>query len=345
MKDRIKETLKYLILTLKWIVIVLVWVLFVVFWLLWLIFPYMLLVYLFLPLIIIIYQVFQSMILRGYASANIILFGGRGDGKSLAQSWLIMKDYQTNPVKPISNIDYGYNDVIDTHLFYESITPNTARNMINNTLTFVKKVERYESANYFWDDTNAYAPNTEDAYLKTYYKSLNLFVIIQRHLYNSYSVFNAQSLERMYKNLRELQLDGYIKALGVRGKREHYIWNRLPILRKYIRVKVRYYSQYESAMKGRLPFEKLGILNNAVGIAYTTNPQAIKMQYEAENGVIKDFAVWIRKKDIRYDSREYHKHLFNEISPTTKEAPVNKTWVPKKKSEKTTEQKATVVKS
>lgn len=314
MKEKLKETIKGLLISLKWIVIILVWVLFIAFWFVWLFFPYMILVYIFLPLIIIIFQVFQSMQLRGYASANIILFGGRGDGKSLAQSWLIMKDNQTNSVRPISNIDYGYNDVIDTHLFYESINPNTARNMINNTLKIVQKIERYEGANYFWDDTNAYAPNTEDAYLKTYYKSLNLFVIIQRHLYNSYSVFNAQSLERMYKNLRELQLDGYIKALGVRGKKEHYIWNRLPIIRKYVRIKVRYYSQYESALKGRLPFEKLGILNNAVGVAYTTTPEALKMQYEAENGVIKDFAIWYKKSQIRYDSREYHKHIFGTVS-------------------------------
>lgn len=329
MMYKLKETLKHLILFLKWVVIIFVWVLFIAFWLVWLFFPYMILVYIFLPLIIIIFQVFQSMILRGYASANVILFGGRGDGKSLAQSWLIMKDNQTNTVKPMSNIDYGYNDVIDTHLFYESISPNASRNMINNTLKIVQKVGQYEGANYYWDDTNAYAPNTEDSYLKTYYKSLNLFVIIQRHLYNSYSVFNAQSLERMYKNLRELQLDGYIKALGVKGKKEHYVWNRLPIVRKYVRIKVRYYSQYQSALMGRLPFEKLGILNNAVGVAYTTTPEALKMQYEAENGVIKDFAIWYKKDQIRYDSREYHKHIFNSVSPTTAHAYVNKHWQPK----------------
>lgn len=309
--DAYKNVFKYLFLGFGWFIIGIAWLLFGVYWLLWLVFPGMVLVYIFLPFVIFGFIKLNSIKYLQYAQANVILFGGRGTGKSLNQQYLIKHEKK----KSLGNIDFGYNDVVSPFEFYEHIRPNDARRMINGTLVLVKKIEAYEGRAYYFDDTNSYAPNTEDAYLKKYYTSMSLFILIQRHLYNSYSVLNAQSLERMYKNLRELQLDGYIKSLGLRGW--GWFWLRLPIIRKYVRLTVRYYSQYNSALNGKLPFEKLGILNRTVGIAYTTTPDALKKMYEAENGVIRDFALWLNKKHLKYDTREYHKHIFGVPSPSS----------------------------
>lgn len=312
MRDLTKKILRYIGLGLGWTIVVIAWTLFVAFWLLWLVIPHMILVYIFLPLIIMLYIKLKSMQFLSYAQANVILFGGRGSGKSLTQQYLIIHEKN----KPLGNIDFGYNEIVSPFDYYEHIRPNDARAMINNQLTIVEKKHEYEKRSYYFDDTNAYAPNTEDAYLKKHYTAMSLFILIQRHLYGSYSVLNAQSLERMYKNLRELQLDGYIKSLGVRGW--GWFWNKMPIIRKYARIKVRYYSQYQSALNGKLPFEKLGIINATVGGLYTTTPDALKKMYEAENGIIKDFAIWLRKDKIKYDTREYHKHIFGYPSPDTK---------------------------
>lgn len=306
-----KDIFKYLGLGLAWFIIGMAWLLFVLYWLVWLVFPGMVLIYIFLPLIIFGFIKLNSIKYLNYAHSNVILFGGRGTGKSLNQQYLIFHE----KTKPLGNIDFGYNDIVSPFKYYEHIRPNDARAMINNTLVIVKKIEAYESRAYYFDDTNSYAPNTEDAYLKKYYTSMSLFILIQRHLYNSYSVLNAQSLERMYKNLRELQLDGYIKSLSLKGW--GWFWLRLPIVRKYVRLNVRYYSQYDSALAGKLPFEKLGILNRTLGVAYTTTPEALKKMYEAENGIIRDFALWLNKKHIKYDTREYHKHIFGVPAPST----------------------------
>lgn len=326
MKERVKKmvanTLKYLGYGVLWFIIIMAWVLWVAFWISWLVIPYMILAYIFIPLIVVIFVKLKSLMFLQHARANIILFGGRGSGKSLTQQYLIFKDRDN---KPMGNIDFGYNEVVSPYKFYEHISPNDSRRMINNTLVLVKKIKDYEGRNYYFDDTNSYAPNTEDAYLKKYYTSMSLFILIQRHLYNSYTVMNAQSLERMYKNLRELQLDGYVKALGHRGW--GFVWSRLPVLRGFVRIKVRYYSQYESALNGQLPFEKIGAVNKGLemgGMGYTTSAEATKKMYEATNGMIKDFALWFHKKHLRYDTREYHKHIFGYVSPSTVNAYVNR---------------------
>lgn len=308
---------KYIALGLGWTIVILAWILFIGFWMLWIVFPYAIIGYIFIPLIIILYIKLMKYKFYGYMG-NVILFGGKGSGKSLTQQYLIYNE----KTKPLGNIDFGYNDIVSPKEYYESIAPNNSRSMINNTLTQVEKNESWEGRNYHFDDTNMFAPNTEDSYLKTYYKAMSLFILGQRHFYNSYTVMNAQSLERMYKNLRELQLDGYIKALKNNGF--GWFWRKLPILKKYVRIKVRYYSQYESALHGKLPFEKLGILNRGVGLAYTTTPESIKMQYEAENGIIRDFALWLKKDKIKYDTREYHKWLFGKPAPTKTKKRKNK---------------------
>lgn len=313
MKRLIKGTLFLLLRMLQWTVIILGWSLLVTMVVITLIFPIM---WLITPLLLIIVVTLLKMAennYRNYAHQNIIIFGGRGKGKGLLFQKAINLETQV-----LSNIDYGKDcTVVSPSVYFESIKPNTFKQMIEGKHTQVKLNPNWEKVPYYLDDTAVYFPNTEDSYLKQTYKSMNLFIVIQRHLYNSYTVINTQSLERVYKNLRELQTDGYIKALGTYGKQEHYIWNRLPILRHFMAVKYRYYENYDSAVNGLLPFEKLGLINRTSEPLYTTTASALKEQYEGQNGVIRDGIAWLGKKNINYNTRYFKQLLEKTLNATS----------------------------
>lgn len=309
MKQTIKRLLKgtafLLLRAFQWLVISLVWALMFALIIATVIFPIMwLLTPLALMIIILLIKLSENRYSQ-YAHQNIIIFGGRGKGKGLLFQKAINMETQV-----LSNIDYGKDcDVVSPSVYFESISPNTFKEMIEGKHVQIELNKEWEGIPYYLDDTAVYFPNTEDTYLKKTYKSMNLFIVIQRHLYNSYTVINTQSLDRVYKNLRELQTDGYIKALGTYGKNEHYIWNRLPILRHFMMVKYRYYENYDSAVNGLLPFEKLGIINRTSEPLYTTTASALKEQYEGQNGVIRDGMAWIGKKNINYNTRYFRELL------------------------------------
>jgi len=129
-----------------------------------------------------------------------------------------------------------------------------------------------------------------------------------RHIYGTYNPIQAQNIERLYKPLRELQDDGYIKALRTIGK--SWLWRKLPVLRKYFVVSYRYYENLETALKGKLPFSRLGITNEIAQKLYMTTASAMKEQYIAENGEIEQGYVFVKRKTIKYDTRYYHKVFF-----------------------------------
>lgn len=250
----------------------------------------------------------QGMRLVKYGQANNIVFGGKGKGKSLIFQYLINHDKQ-----PLGNIDFGKNKVVPPFQFFESIRPNTSRTMIDNTLTIVQKITSFEGRNYYFDDTNMFAPNIEDSYLKQHYKSMALFILGQRHYYNSCTILNAQSLDRIYKNLRELQLDGYIKARGQLGFGK--LLSYLPIFRKYVFLSYIYYEQYETANSGKLPYKEIAVLDKTLSPLHVGAGRALEKIYNAENGLIFSGFVALKKKHIYFDTREYHKWLFGYEAP------------------------------
>ena len=308
MKERLKTHLitflKGLLYGLMWFVIILVWTLFIVLIFSMLVVPYMIII---LP---VVYLIIKLVIKIGHikflsvARANVIVHGARGSGKGHLFQYVAIKEPQI-----LSNVYFGDNTIITPpKAYFESISPNISLDMIENKSVIVKKNEAWEGVPYFLDDVSVYFPNYLDDRLKKLYPSMSLFIPIQRHLYNSYTIINVQSIDRAYKILRELQTDGYIKALKTWGY--GYIWCRLPIVRKYTRTAYRYHEQLDSALNNRLPFDKLGLMNRTTSPIYTTTAEALKEQYTGQNGIIFDGAVWMKKKHRYYDSRIFHEILF-----------------------------------
>lgn len=298
--------LKTLLRVLQWTVIVFVWLIWITLFVAMFLIPYWIIIF---PLIILFVKIYIKIVhlnLQKYAYQNVIVHGGRGKGKGLIFQYLIMKEQEV-----LSNMPYGDNSVIvDPKKYFGSITPNTSENFLKNEITKCDKHLEWEGKPYYVDDTALYFPNYNDPILKKLYPQISLFIPIQRHLYDSYTVINAQDINRVYKILRELQTDGYIKALSTTGK--GFIWNRLPVLRKYYFVKWRYHEKLESAVNNILPFEKLGLINRGSELLYTTTASAMKEQYVGVHGEIKDGFLWLKKKHISYNTRYFHDVFFKE---------------------------------
>lgn len=305
----LKHFLIFLLRSLQWLVIIIAWVLYIGSYVAMFVVPYWIVIYPLLILIIRIIIKIKHMQFLNYAEGNTIIHGGRGKGKGILFQYLALKQSEI-----LSNVYFGTNTIItDPKQFFESIKPNTSKMMVEGTHQTVIKNDKWEGVPYLLDDTAVYFPNYLDNLLKSIYPSMSLMIPIQRHLYDSWTCLNVQDIERVYKVLRELQTDGYIKALKTMGK--GYIWNRLPVLRKYMFTKWRYHEKIDSAINNVLPFSKLGLINRTSDPLYTTTASAMKEVYEGQNGVIVDGFIFLKKKHIYYDTRYFHKVLFGYSAP------------------------------
>jgi len=243
-------------------------------------------------------------------SGNGIIAGGRGKGKGL----LLNKRINADGVH-FCNVPYNEKTiVINIKEYIDSIAPNTTDNFITSSVEVVKKMDKFEGKNIYWDDVAVYAPNYMDAKLKKHYPSLSALLPINRHLYNAFMIITIQDFNRPYKILRELQIDFGIKAIKTVGSYDSKLWNAIPILRHFIYTKYIYYENVDSAQKGLLPFNAKSIINETLKHGYLTAGQATKEEYEAINGKIKYGFVMQRKSVVRYDTRYFHKVVFGETA-------------------------------
>jgi len=292
--------------TFQWLVIICAWTLFLLFIISPLIWPYAVFVQMGSIVIYVIVKIVAIVRFRGISKQNSIVFGSRGSGKGLIFQYAINSE-----LRAISNIPYGEHvSVIAPQDYFESIKPNTFQNVLSGHVVKVNKVPEWEKIPYYLDDTAVMFPNIEDTFLKKNYKSMPLFITVQRHLYDTYTMINGQSIDRIVKYLRELQMDGLIKALKTLGK--GYVWRHCPILRKIFIVKYRFYENLQAAEMGKVPFGKLGIVQPATDTIFMSTASALKAQYEGENGKIFDGILFIGKKSIKYDTRYYQTVFFNE---------------------------------
>lgn len=243
-------------------------------------------------------------------SGNGIIAGGRGKGKGL----LLNKRINADGIH-FCNVPYNEKTiVINIKEYIDSIAPNTTDNFITSSVEVVKKRDKFEGKNIYWDDVAVYAPNYMDAKLKKHYPSLSALLPINRHLYNAFMIITIQDFNRPYKILRELQIDFGIKAIKTVGSYDSKLWNAIPILRHFIYTKYIYYENVDSAQKGLLPFNAKSIINETLKHGFLTAGQATKEEYEAINGKIKYGFVMQRKSVVRYDTRYFHKVVFGETA-------------------------------
>lgn len=243
-------------------------------------------------------------------SGNGIIAGGRGKGKGL----LLNKRINADGVH-FCNVPYNEKTiVINIKEYIDSIAPNTTDNFITSSIEVVKKMDKFEGRNIYWDDVAVYAPNYMDSKLKKHYPSLSALLPINRHLYNAFMIITIQDFNRPYKLLRELQIDFGIKAIKTRGSYDSRIWNSIPILRNFIYTKYIYYENVDSAQKGLLPFNAKSLINETLKHGYLTAGQATKEEYEAVNGRISYGFIMQRKSVVKYDTRYFHQLLFGETA-------------------------------
>lgn len=284
-----------------YLIIVTIWAIWIALHLLFLMYPIAIALYLFYPVFWII-RFLSTSKFKKYSNGRIIVYGGLGKGKSLLFSRMISLDKN----KPLGNVDFGYNEIVHPKKYFESIAPNTFKNFISNSIIKQNKVESWEGRNYYYDDSNTYMPNLDDNYLKKEYPSMASFLLIQRHLYNSTTKINAQTVERMYILLRELQMDGYIKARFTLGFQR--IIRSLPIFNKFVFVGYYYYELDEA--RGKLPYSEIALLDKMASPLHVGAGRALEKIYNAENGNIVGGVITIPKKSLKYDTRYFHELVF-----------------------------------
>lgn len=251
---------------------------------------------------------------------NIFVFGPKGYGKDTLLQLSVIKKYKgwinRKRRKPLCNIEeqynYGYGSLYRDPVQVFSLSPNTYKNLIEHKVSQLIKNPDFEGRDYYLSDASTLFPSHADSDLKKAYPSFGMYYALSRQLYNMNIIINTQVGGRLWILLREQVQDGYVEALGTFGW--HWLWSSIPILRNYIFVSARYYQKLQSAEQGLLPFNKVALVNKVLDDVYLTAGGATKEQYEATNGIIKQFTCIMKKKDIKYDTRYFQHVLFTEES-------------------------------
>lgn len=235
------------------------------------------------------------------------------------QQQAIAKHFYRKPLY-ISNVDYGYGGLVVDIKELEIINKKTGKpvkysDIIDGSYREMEfeKIHKFEGLDFFLSDVQTGLPNTEHNQLDKLYPWLPVFFALAGQLYNMLIIINSQEFERPWVKLRGQQ-DKYIRALKTipfnKSFVQEHIWNEIPILKNYIFIKIRTYSELQSAQQNILPFKALGLVNESSKHLVLSAGQATKEQFEATYGEIKERIVVINKKHIKYDSRIFHEYFF-----------------------------------
>lgn len=264
---------------------------------------------------------------------NVLMFGFKRRGKDLTIQQYIISRYrkkwlkeekmikkgklQEHSINYLSNFDYGYGAKIVSLSEFRLFNAETGKEI--NYHDFLKGVaikceknEEYEGLDLIISEAHLYFPNTESNTLDKYYPSFPVFVALSGHLYNMNIIFNSQELQRAWIKLRNQQ-DYFCQALKTFPSNKSWLKqfkDYIPFLRKYIFVKCRTYSKMSSAESNMLPFKGPNLIGEFAKGGYLTSGTATKAEYEASNGEINEYWTITKYKDIKYDSRFFHKKIF-----------------------------------
>lgn len=231
----------------------------------------------------------------------------------------INKHFYRNPLY-LSNVNYGYGGLVIDIKELEIINkksglPVKYSDIVDGSYKDMEfeKIHKYEGLDFFLSDVQTGLPNTEHNQLDKLYPWLPVFFALSGQLYNMLIIINSQEFERPWIKLRGQQ-DKYYRAIKTipfnKSFVQKYIWNEIPILKNYIFIKVRAYTELQSAQQNILPFNAMGLVNEGSKHLVLTAGQATKEQFEATYGEIKERTICINKKHIRYDSRIFHKYFY-----------------------------------
>lgn len=221
-----------------------------------------------------------------FSKNNVIVYGKKGSGKDLLFQAVINARHEDY----YSNISYGgkYHKCKVSDL---NLGSNTYESFINGNVEILKKKTLpFEKKDFYLSDCGIILPSQYDSMLHKQFKGFPISYALSRHLWNNNIHCNTQSLDRVWKALRE-QADTYIRV-------QHTVKSFFPgMLKIYFTI----YDKYESARANKT------MLGSRVWNKYS---KAQKDLYIAENGLIEERFLYISKKKIYYDTRAYHKILF-----------------------------------
>lgn len=237
----------------------------------------------------------NKFLIKIFASGNVIVAGRKRKGKDALFSHVIALRKKNH----YSNIHYDiganyHTDVVSVSDF--NCGSNSFLNLIEND---VKKFEpeMKTSQDFYISDGAIYLPSQEDSSLSKIYKGFPITYALSGHLYENNIHVNAQRFKRVWIKLRE-QADYYILV-----RRSFYLG--LGLLEKVI-----YYEREETAYSEALPFNGHFLSSDRRKVA--------RAEYEAINGVVKSFFVFIPKKHLkRYNTHELRyrmlKNCWNDV--------------------------------
>lgn len=237
----------------------------------------------------------KAFILDKFIKGNVIVAGKKGKGKDLFFNYVINK----RKAPCISNIQYNEKYCIKKDLDYLRLKDSEGneieyRDFLENKFKPIRKTFK-ENEDYYISDAGVFLPSQYQGELCKNYKSLPITYGLSRHL-GSFSIHaNTQNLNRLWDKLRE-QADSYF------------------IIRKSINCglffiqKLTYYDDYNRALQNLRPFHTNKLLSSKENKALAEN-------FRAQNGLIMDLFIIQSKKNIKYDTREFHKIIYGEEAP------------------------------
>lgn len=229
----------------------------------------------------------RNLILSAFRGGNVIVFGRKGKGKDLLFQYVIN---QRKKEHYYSNLNYG-GDFTYIEPRELELPKNSYENFINNDIKKVEKNTNLEKADIYFSDAGIIFPSQYDNKLHKTYPSFTITYALSRQLYANNIHCNTQSLDRVWKALRE-QADSY------------FLIRKKLIMPFYIKLTIVYYERYNTAKNEKLPFKKT--------LAMGKQAKALKKQFDAENGEIYQFNLRILKKSIKYNTRAYHDIIFTK---------------------------------
>lgn len=238
-------------------------------------------------------------IVNRFKKGNCIVEGHKGHGKDLLFSYVINKREKKGELH-YATINYTPKTEIRSVRDF-NIDPNTYQNFLNEKIIQINKTLE-ESRDMYMSDGGLYLPSTYERELCKIYPSLPLFYAVQRHLLNSNFHTNVQNLGRLWDKLRE-QADYYFNCCQA-----------LRIGKRTFIQKIRYYDNYEAAKAHVLPFKV-----NVFLFMKDKRQEALKHQFDAQNGEVKYLYIINRLPKHHYNTRHFHTVIYGTPAPDKKE--------------------------
>lgn len=233
-------------------------------------------------------------LLKKIMQDSLIICGRKGKGKSKVMSKMTSLARKSGY---LSNIDFKHKGQEIVKIKDINCGQNTYEKFLEGDIFPFDKHESWEGKPVFIDDAGVYLPNYADSSLKKKYPSLPIAYALWRHLYDAPIHMNCQDVNRPWKLLKE-QADGFILCRGT---------IKFPFGLHIVRCT--YYSKLASCENELKPLNPL---------LFNKYSKAEVQQYNATNGEIRNFLLFVPTFRHKYDSRAFHKICFGVEAPGRK---------------------------